>query len=85
MPFERKIIKAFLASPGDLIDERVAAKQVVESFNELRADSLGYQVELVGWEDTTSGFGRPQEIINRDLDKCDLFIGLIWKEVGHAA
>jgi hypothetical protein len=42
----RKIIKVFLASPGDLQDERRAAKAVVEEFNKLWADNLGYHVEL---------------------------------------
>ena len=28
------------------------------------------------------GFGRPQELINQDVDRCDLFIGLIWKRWG---
>ncbi len=46
------------------------------------ADALGYQVELVGWEDTLPGVGRPQAIINRDLDGCDLFIGMLWKRWG---
>ena len=26
--------------------------------------------------------GRPQEIINRDLDGCDLFVGMLWKRWG---
>ena len=26
--------------------------------------------------------GRPQELINQDVDRCDLFIGLIWKRWG---
>jgi hypothetical protein len=62
----RKIIKVFLASPGDLSDERRAAKAVVDEFNKLWADTLGYHVELVGWEDTVSRYGRPQELINQD-------------------
>ncbi len=54
MADSRKIIKAFLASPGDLTEERRVAKSVVDDFNENWADDLGYQVELVGWEDTVS-------------------------------
>lgn len=41
-------------------------------------------IELVGWEDTVSSAGRPQEIINRDLERCDVFIGLLWKRWGSA-
>jgi hypothetical protein len=80
MAASRKLVKVFLASPGDLTDERRAAKHVVDTFNKQWADHLGIHVELVGWEDTVSRFGRPQESINRDLDQCELFIGIIWKK-----
>lgn len=78
----RRFIKVFLASPGDLAEERKVAKAIVDDFNSQLADALGYQVELVGWEDTLPGVGRPQAIINRDLDGCDLFIGMLWKRWG---
>jgi hypothetical protein len=78
----RRFVKVFLASPGDLAEERKIAKVIVDDFNSQLADALGYQVELVGWEDTLPGVGRPQAIINRDLDGCDLFIGMLWKRWG---
>jgi HEAT repeat protein len=34
------------------------------------------------WEDARPGSGRPQEIINQQLDTCDLFIGLLWRKWG---
>jgi hypothetical protein len=37
---------------------------------------------VIGWEDTVASFGRPQSIINSDLDRCELFIGVIWKRWG---
>jgi Domain of unknown function (DUF4062) len=82
MPDTRKIIRVFLASPGDLQDERRAAKAVVDEFNKLWADALGYHVELVGWEDTISQYGRPQGAINQDLERCELVIGMMWKRWG---
>jgi hypothetical protein len=78
----RKIAKVFLASPGDLVEERRAAKSVVDEFNNQLADTFGYQVDLVGWEDTLPNYGRPQALINRDLEGCDLFVGMIWKRWG---
>ncbi|AVD92377.1 hypothetical protein C4Q27_08070 [Pseudomonas sp. SWI36] len=78
----RRFIKVFLASPGDVAEERKVAKTIVDDFNSQLADALGYQLELVGWEDTLPGVGRPQAIINRDLDGCDLFIGMLWKRWG---
>ena len=82
MPSTRKILRAFLASPGDLQDERRAIRDVVVEFNESWADELGYQIELLGWEETVSGYGRPQHLINQEVDRCDLFIGMIWKRWG---
>ena len=82
MADSRKIVKIFLASPGDLQEERRAAKTVVDEFNNIWADYLGYHVELVGWEDTISVYGRPQATINRDLERCEFFIGMIWKRWG---
>lgn len=82
MANSRRFVKVFLASPGDLSDERKIAKAVVDEFNSLWAEQLGYQVELVGWEDTVSRCGRPQALINRELEQCELFVGLMWKRWG---
>jgi hypothetical protein len=78
----RRFVKVFLGSPGDLTEERRAAKVIVDDFNSELAETFGCQVELVGWEDTLPELGRPQEIINRDLDGCDLFVGMLWKRWG---
>jgi HEAT repeat protein len=78
----RKILKVFLASPGDLKEERQAAKTTVDEINSLVANPFGYHVELIGWEDTVSRFGRPQSLINAELDRCEYFIGMLWKRWG---
>lgn len=82
MATTRRFVKVFLGSPGDLTEERRAAKVVVDDFNSELAETFGCQVELVGWEDTLPELGRPQEVINRDLDGCDLFVGMLWKRWG---
>ena len=82
MSSTRKILRVFLASPGDLQEERKAVDSVITEFNKSWADALGYQIELLGWEDTVPGFGRPQHLINPEVDRCDLFIGLMWKRWG---
>jgi hypothetical protein len=81
----RKIVKVFLASPGDLKEERKIAKVVTDEFNSDWSAEFGYQIELVGWELTVSVFGRPQEIINRDLEGCELFVGMMWKHWGTSS
>ena len=82
MSSTREILYTFLASPSDLQEERKAIRDVVTEFNECWAEHFGYHIELLGWEDTVAGFGRPQHLINQDVDRCDLFIGLIWKRWG---
>jgi hypothetical protein len=82
MANNRKVVQIFLASPGDLQQERQAAKAVVDAFNKRWADWFGIQIELVGWEDTFKRFGRPQEQINLDLDRREAFIGMIWRKWG---
>ena len=82
MSSTRKVLRIFLASPGDLQDERRIIGKVVDEFNDSWADTLGYQIELMGWEDTIASYGRPQHIINQEVDRCDLFIGMIWRRWG---
>jgi hypothetical protein len=77
-----RLIRVFLASPGDLQDERRLANEAVEELNKGIASHLGFRVELKGWEDTLPGSGRPQAIINQELDRCELFIGIMWKKWG---
>ncbi len=82
MTQEIKLVRVFLASPGDLANERRLAYDAVTEINKTIAKRLGYMVDLVAWEDTAPGAGRPQAIINKDLDSCELFIGIIWKKWG---
>ena len=82
MAESRKVVRVFLASPGDLKGERAAAKQVVDELNQTWFVFHGYQIELVGWELTVSGFGRPQALINQDLETCEYFLGLLYKRWG---
>lgn len=77
-----RIVRVFLASPGDLGEERQLANEAVKEINKQIGPYLGFNVELKGWEDTLSGRGRPQEIINQELDVCELFIGMMWKKWG---
>ena len=82
MPSTRKILRVFLASPSDLPEERRAVHSAVTEFNQTLAHTFGYQIELFGWEDTVSRYGRPQQIINHEVDRCDVFLGMLWKRWG---
>jgi hypothetical protein len=77
-----KLIRAFIASPGGLEDERRAAYAAAEEINRSVARQMGGRLELIGWEETLSGIGRPQATINADMEGCDLFIGAMWTTWG---
>ena len=78
-----RVLRIFLASPGDLREERHAAKRVVEELNFAFCRQFDWHVELYGWEDTLPGSGRPQELINKDVADCNLFVGLLWRRWGQ--
>ncbi|MCH8082543.1 MAG: DUF4062 domain-containing protein, partial [Proteobacteria bacterium] len=82
MNANRRILKVFLGAPGDLQEERKAASRVVEEENRNHAHINGFQIELVGWEETIAQQGRPQAVINRDLEQCDYFVGIMWQRWG---
>ncbi|MCC3303710.1 DUF4062 domain-containing protein [Sneathiella sp. HT1-7] len=81
---ERRVLKVFLGSPGDLQKERERARSIVEEENKNHAYNHGYQIELVGWEDTVAQARRAQATINRELDQCEYFIGMMWQKWGTA-
>jgi len=82
-PRTARVLNVFLASPDDVRTERVAAEELVADLNKIIRGRLGWTIWLHKWEDTTPGFGRPQEIINEAVDSCDLFVGLLWKRWGQ--
>lgn len=75
------VLRLFLASPSDLAAERDATKDVVDRLNSA-IGKIGWAVELSRWEDRTPGYGRPQAQINKDVDACDLFLGILWRRWG---
>ena len=87
MPSHRSIIKVFLASPGDLDEERKIAKAIVDEFNGNWADHLKYQVELVGWEDkciVSLSKGRIRQLLNQYVSAYDwrYYNVIYWLDLG---
>ncbi len=78
----RKVIRVFIASPGDLGEERRLFRDIIDEVNRLKAHGMGIQLEPLGWEDTLPGVGRPQGLINKDIIGCDLMVMLLWKRWG---
>ena len=82
MTASRKVIRIFIVSPGDLNEEQPLFRDIVSEVNRIKANSMGIQLEPVGWEDTLPGKGRPQELINADVKQSDLVVMLLWKRWG---
>ena len=77
------VLKVFIASPGDVKEERRILKEEIEDINKIVRE-INWHIDLYGWEDTLPGIGRPQEHINKDVDFCDLFVGILWKRWGQS-
>ncbi|MFT7403211.1 hypothetical protein [Zhongshania sp.] len=79
------IISVFVASPGDVIDERKALESIISELNRTWSRTLNLRLELIKWEtDIHPSFGAyPQDVINKQLnDEYDVFIALFWSKVG---
>jgi hypothetical protein len=78
----------FLASPGDVNDERQMVRQFFEHYNHHTAQLWGVRFEVVDWENyATIGVGRPQELITaqtlmRFRDSLALVIGIMGQRFG---
>jgi hypothetical protein len=51
--------------------ERNSFRETLERFTKNHAEPSGVMFFPVGWEDTLGGIGRPQALINKDLEACD--------------
>jgi len=74
-------VRLFLASPGGVDDERGAVRRVALELS-LALRRSGWQVEVLGWEDRGPATGRAQEDINVDVERCDIFLGVMWDRWG---
>ncbi len=80
---DQKIINVFIASPGDVPEERQIVRAVCEDMNQRNLlKPYGISFEAVGWEDVFPAVGRPQELINRHVEECDIFVCMFHRRFG---
>lgn len=80
-----KVIRVFIASPSDVIQERDRSEIVVSEINRDIGDSLGVRLEAIRWETYVSpSMGRPEDVVLKqvDVNQWDIFIGIIWSRFG---
>ena len=87
-PQEVKQYHVFLASPGDVGEERQHVRQFFERYNQSIAHVWNARFEVVDWENhSTIGVGRPQELITQQTlekyrDSLALVIGIMGQRFG---
>jgi hypothetical protein len=74
-------IQVFLASPGGVEAEREAVRAVATELNKSLSEH-GWDIEVLGWEDRGPATGRAQADINADVDRCQIFVGLLGSRWG---
>ena len=82
----KRKISVFIASPSDLVKERLAFKDTIKQLNMGYGDIANIEFEPLGWEDTLASTGRrSQGVINAEIDKCDVFILAMYRRWGQNA
>lgn len=84
MPESLTSYRVFIASPGGLEKERLAFNDLIETFNKTDAIPRGAYFIPVGWEVTLGGVGRPQSLINEEVESCDYFVMVLHSRWGSS-
>ena len=85
-PQTTRKLRIFVASPGDVAEERRRLKKVVDELNQPNdlADQLGLTLQLLDWRQVVPDLGRPEGIILKQLpvENWDIFVGMLWLRFG---
>jgi len=79
------ILEVFIASPGDVAQERAVLEEVVYEFNLTWGNKHKVRLELVKWETHSrpSLGADAQDVINKQVgDSYDIFLGIMWGRFG---
>jgi len=85
MPFDAKVFRVLIASPGDVGEERNVIPEVINEWNAVSASQVKSILMPVKWESHSAPMlgNRPQAIINAQLvNECDLLVGVFWTRIG---
>lgn len=92
MAEQQTVLRAFVSSPDDVLEERECIEDVIEELNLTWSRRLQIRLELIRWEShAVPGFGEnSQAVINEQIgEDYDIFIGIMWARFGtptkHAA
>lgn len=80
-----QVLSIFLASPGDVCDERGRVGAFVDEWNNLWSGEFGIHLRLVKWETHAypAAGADGQDVINTQIcEEYDVFLGIMWKRFG---
>lgn len=78
-----KIVKVFVASPGDVANERRIIKRIIDKENDIHFHEQGYHIEPIGWQtDSPPDEQKWQNSLNKLIDACFLFVCVLWTRIG---
>src|SRR5437868_3524790 len=77
-------VKVFIASPGDVQDERNLFSMILEEIRFNLAAHLDINLEAVKWETHSwpAAGEDAQDVINRQIGDYDVFVGIMWRRFG---
>jgi hypothetical protein len=78
-------VRVFIASPGDVYQERDEACRMIHNWNAAHSMSRSVLIEPVRVETHSHAVqgGHPQDLINSQLlDRCDLLVAILWSRLG---
>jgi len=77
-------LRIFIASPGDVGEEREIVSLVVAEIRRVFEDLLPFQLDAIRWETHAwPDVGEDaQDVINREIGEFDIFVGIMWRRFG---
>lgn len=85
MPYPATVIPVMIASPGDVTEYRVEARNALHEWNYIHSQAASVILMPVGWDTHSSPElgSTAQDLINdRVLEDCDLLVGIFWTRLG---
>jgi hypothetical protein len=85
MALQATILRVFIASPGDVTEERDILERVIKEINYTWGKSLPIRLEAISWATHTHPdiSTDPQAAINEQIaGDYEVFIGILWTRIG---
>ena len=82
-----RLIRVFVSSPGDVVEERSALEDVIARINRTDGEPQGIRLQTFRWErDVVPHIGpAPQAVIDDQAPLCDVFLGIMSARFGGDA